>query len=135
MEAQHQFVSGRAHRWIAPALRGCESDISALGLADHDSDKLGQGDVLPGNVAGTSASKFKQKEVRYFHIFKDDQIDETQRASWIRQAAELPGELHFLRSPSGRLRFPQLSVPIWQRHEIGQARLFAGCSKTHPCPV
>ena len=34
----------------------------------------------------------KQKEVRYFHIHEDDQIDETQFADWVKQAAVLPGE-------------------------------------------
>jgi hypothetical protein len=33
----------------------------------------------------------KQKEVRYLHIHEDEQIDEELVASWIRQAAELPG--------------------------------------------
>jgi hypothetical protein len=34
----------------------------------------------------------KHKEVRYFHIHEDDQLDEELVANWIRQAAELPGE-------------------------------------------
>ncbi len=34
----------------------------------------------------------KQKDVRYFHIYEGDQLDEELVASWIRQAAELPGE-------------------------------------------
>lgn len=34
----------------------------------------------------------KMKEVRYFHIHEDDQIDEKLLASWIKQAAKLPGE-------------------------------------------
>jgi hypothetical protein len=33
----------------------------------------------------------KHKEVRYLDIRKDDQLDEAQLASWIRQAASLPG--------------------------------------------
>ena len=33
----------------------------------------------------------KHKEVRYFHIHEDDQLDEELVASWIRQASELPG--------------------------------------------
>jgi hypothetical protein len=37
----------------------------------------------------------KQKEVRYLHIHEDDQLDEELVASWIRQAAELPGEYLF----------------------------------------
>lgn len=37
----------------------------------------------------------KQKGVRYFHIHEGDEIDEELLASWIRQAAELPGETCF----------------------------------------
>jgi hypothetical protein len=33
----------------------------------------------------------KHKDVRYFDIRKDDDLDEAQLASWIRQAAALPG--------------------------------------------
>jgi hypothetical protein len=46
---------------------------------------------------GTSLSpvppvESKQKEVRYFHIHEDDQIDEAQFADWVKQASQLPGE-------------------------------------------
>jgi hypothetical protein len=34
----------------------------------------------------------KQKEVRYLDIHEDDQLDETQLAAWVKQAAALPGE-------------------------------------------
>jgi hypothetical protein len=37
----------------------------------------------------------KQKDVRYLDIHEDDPRDEKQVASWIRQAAELPGERLF----------------------------------------
>jgi hypothetical protein len=33
----------------------------------------------------------KQKDVRYLDIHDDDQLDESQLATWIRQAAALPG--------------------------------------------
>jgi len=33
----------------------------------------------------------KHKEVRYFDIYEDDEFDEPQMASWIKQAAALPG--------------------------------------------
>ena len=33
----------------------------------------------------------KHQEVRYFDIHEDDQLDEAQFATWIRQAAALPG--------------------------------------------
>ncbi|MCH4546232.1 DUF1801 domain-containing protein [Rhizobium changzhiense] len=34
----------------------------------------------------------KQKEVRYFHIHEEDQLDEAQLAAWVEQASQLPGE-------------------------------------------
>ena len=34
----------------------------------------------------------KQKEVRYFHIHEDDQLDDAQFAAWVKQASQLPGE-------------------------------------------
>jgi hypothetical protein len=34
----------------------------------------------------------KQKEVRYFHIHENDQLDEAQFAAWVKQASLLPGE-------------------------------------------
>ncbi|MFW7381104.1 MAG: DUF1801 domain-containing protein [Oligoflexus sp.] len=34
----------------------------------------------------------KHKEVRYFKIFEDDQLDEAQLVSWVKQASQLPGE-------------------------------------------
>ena len=37
----------------------------------------------------------KQQDVRYLHLCEDDRIDEKTVASWIRQAAELPGDEAF----------------------------------------
>jgi hypothetical protein len=34
----------------------------------------------------------KHKEVRYFHVYEDDQLDEAQFAAWVKQASQLPGE-------------------------------------------
>lgn len=33
----------------------------------------------------------KQKEVRYLHLYEDDQFDEAQLTAWVKQASELPG--------------------------------------------
>lgn len=33
----------------------------------------------------------KKKDVRYFHIYEDGQLDEAQLAAWVKQASELPG--------------------------------------------
>jgi hypothetical protein len=32
-----------------------------------------------------------QKNVRYFHIYEGDELDEEQFASWLKQASALPG--------------------------------------------
>lgn len=37
----------------------------------------------------------KHEQVRYLHIHEDDEIDEAQLASWVKQASELPGESLF----------------------------------------
>jgi len=34
----------------------------------------------------------EKKDVRYFHIHKDDAIDEARFIDWVRQASQLPGE-------------------------------------------
>lgn len=34
----------------------------------------------------------KQKEVRYYHVNEDGEIDEAQFTAWVKQAAKLPGE-------------------------------------------
>jgi hypothetical protein len=34
----------------------------------------------------------KHKEVRYFHIHEDEEIDQAQFAAWVKQASQLPGE-------------------------------------------
>jgi hypothetical protein len=34
----------------------------------------------------------KHKDVRYFDIHEDDQLDEAQLAAWVKQASQLPGE-------------------------------------------
>jgi len=37
----------------------------------------------------------KQKDVRYFHIYEGDEIDEKLLTSWIKQASKVPGEMMF----------------------------------------
>jgi hypothetical protein len=39
-----------------------------------------------------TAVESKHKEVRYLDIHEDDQLDEAQLASWVKQASQLPGE-------------------------------------------
>ena len=35
----------------------------------------------------------KLPEVRYFHIYEDDEVDEKQLVAWVKQASKLPGEV------------------------------------------
>ena len=44
-----------------------------------------------GSLDPLPPGESKHKEVRYLDIHEDDQIDEAQLASWVRQASELPG--------------------------------------------
>jgi hypothetical protein len=54
--------------------------------------ELRQGGFLPRHVAAPCPpGESKHKEVRYLDIREDDQLDEAQVATWIRQAAALPG--------------------------------------------
>jgi hypothetical protein len=53
--------------------------------------------IKVGFFRGTSLrplppGKSKQNEVRYLDIHEDDQLDEAQFASWVKQASQLPGE-------------------------------------------
>jgi len=46
---------------------------------------------------GTSLSPMppvasKQEEVRYFHIYENDELDQVTLTNWIRQASDLPGD-------------------------------------------
>ena len=60
----------------------------------------------------------KQKDVRYFHIHEDDQLDEELVASWIRQASELPGE--------NLLLIDGLKLPAKGRRETGSMTWSSG---------
>lgn len=80
----------KAVRWNSP-FYGIEGQGWFLGV--HCITKY----VKVSFFRGTSLSPMppvesKQKEVRYFHIHEGDQLDEELVASWIKQAAQLPGE-------------------------------------------
>lgn len=44
-----------------------------------------------GSLSPIPPVESKQKEVRYFHIHEDDELDEAQFADWVKQASQLPG--------------------------------------------
>ena len=80
----------KAVRWNSP-FYGIEGEGWFLGI--HCFTKY----VKVAFFRGTSLrpvppGESKQKEVRYFHIYEDDQIDEAQFADWVKQASQLPGE-------------------------------------------
>jgi hypothetical protein len=77
-------------KWNSP-LYGIEGDGWFLGI--HCTTKyikvaFFRGALLRPMPPGDS----KQTEVRYFHIFEDDELDEAQFARWVKQASKLPGE-------------------------------------------
>ena len=55
--------------------------------------ELRQGGFLPRQVAASCPppGESKHKEARYLDIHEDAMLDEAQLATWIRQAAALPG--------------------------------------------
>ncbi|MBA4191873.1 MAG: histidine kinase [Planctomycetaceae bacterium] len=79
----------KAVRWNSP-FYGIEGQGWFLGihcLTKYVKVAFFRGESLRPVPPGES----KQKDVRYFHIHENDPIDEELVASWIRQAAELPG--------------------------------------------
>src|SRR5947207_13470859 len=81
---------GKAVKWNSP-FYGIEGQGWFLGF--HCITKY----VKVAFFRGTSLSpvppvESKQKEVRYLHIYEDDQFDESQLADWVKQASQLPGE-------------------------------------------
>ncbi|RXT24533.1 histidine kinase [Rhizobium leguminosarum] len=80
----------KAVKWNSP-LYGMEGQGWFLGV--HCFAKY----IKVAFFRGTSLSPIppgesKQKEVRYFHIHEEDQLDEAQLAAWVEQASQLPGE-------------------------------------------
>lgn len=80
----------KAVKWNSP-FYGSEEGVWFLGI--HCIAKY----VKVAFFRGTSLHPLppvesKQKEVRYFHIHEDDQLDEAQFADWVKQASQLPGE-------------------------------------------
>ncbi|MEX2141392.1 MAG: hypothetical protein WD894_19150 [Pirellulales bacterium] len=45
-----------------------------------------------GSLPPVPLGESKHKEVRYLDIHEDEQLDEAQFASWVKQASHLPGE-------------------------------------------
>ncbi len=80
----------KAVKWNSP-LYGVEDQGWFLGIhvfAKYVKVAFFNGASLRPLPPGTS----KQKHVRYLDIREDDEFDDAQIASWVKQASELPGE-------------------------------------------
>lgn len=80
----------KAVKWNSP-MYGVEDDVWFLSY--HCFDKYVKVAFFRGtklNPRPPVASK--QKDVRYFHIHEDDELDEERFESWVKQASALPGE-------------------------------------------
>jgi hypothetical protein len=80
----------KAVKWNSP-FYGMEDNVWFLGIhvfAKYIKVAFFRGAQLEPVPPVTS----KQKDVRYFHIHEDDELDEKQFADWVRQASKLPGE-------------------------------------------
>ena len=80
----------KAVKWNSP-LYGIEGQGWFLGIhcfAKYIKVAFFQGASLSPVPPETS----KQKDVRYFHVRENDQLDEDQLTAWVKQASQLPGE-------------------------------------------
>ncbi len=80
----------KAVKWNSP-LYGMEDDDWFIGIhvfTRYVKVAFFRGASLDPLPPGTS----KQKEVRYLDIHEDDELDEAQFTTWVKQAAALPGE-------------------------------------------
>ncbi|WOS62510.1 DUF1801 domain-containing protein [Sinorhizobium fredii] len=80
----------KAVKWNSP-LYGVEEQSWFLGI--HCFTKYIKVAFFRGaSLSPVPPGESKQKEVRYFHIHEDDELDEAQFAAWVKQASQLPGE-------------------------------------------
>src|SRR6187455_498566 len=80
----------KAVKWNSP-LYGLEGQGWFLGI--HCFTKYVKVAFFRGaSLTPVPPGESKQKDVRYFHIHEDDQLDEARFAEWVKQASELPGE-------------------------------------------
>jgi hypothetical protein len=80
----------KAVKWNSP-LYGVEDGAWFLGI--HVFTRYVKVAFFRGaQLAPIPPGKSKQKDVRYFDIHEDDEIDEAQLSAWVKQASLLPGE-------------------------------------------
>ncbi len=84
----------KAVKWNTP-FYGVESRAGGGGwfLAFHCTTKYVKVAFFRGmSLRPVPPVESTQKEVRYFHIHEDDELDEAQFARWVKQASQLPGK-------------------------------------------
>ena len=80
----------KAVKWNSP-LYGADEKTYFLGIHVFDrSIKIAF--FMGAHLKPEPPVSSKQKNVRYFHIHEDDDLDEAQFTSWVKQASKLPGE-------------------------------------------
>jgi hypothetical protein len=80
----------KAVKWNSP-LYGIEGEGWFLGL--HCFTKYVKVAFFRGaSLVPVPPGESKQKAVRYLDIHEDEELDEAQFASWVKQASQLPGE-------------------------------------------
>ena len=81
----------KAVKWNTP-LYGVEDESQGWFLSFHCFNKYVKVALFRGaSLTPVPPVESRQKDVRYFHIHEDDQLDEEVVAGWIRQASKLPG--------------------------------------------
>jgi hypothetical protein len=82
----------KAVKWNSP-LYGVEDEGQGWFLSFHCFNKYVKVAFFRGaSLYPVPPVESRQREVRYFHIHEDDEINEVQFADWVKQASELPGE-------------------------------------------
>jgi hypothetical protein len=80
----------KAVKWNSP-LYGVEGQGWFLGM--HALTKYFKVAFFRGmSLRPVPPGESKRKATRYLHIHEDDELDEAQFASWVKQASQLPGE-------------------------------------------
>jgi hypothetical protein len=80
----------KAVKWNTP-LYGVEDGVWFLSF--HCFDRYLKVAFFRGaSLSPVPPVESKQKNVRYFHIHEDDELDEAQFTGWVKQASRLPGE-------------------------------------------
>jgi hypothetical protein len=82
----------KAVKWNSP-FYGARDEAQGRFLSFHCFTKYVKVAFFRGaSLRPVPPGESKHKEIRYFLIHEDDQLDEAQFTDWVKQASELPGE-------------------------------------------